>query len=483
MEKLDTNTDIHKYVAGGIVVYDLVTMKKKWDLHLDLTTDRTKTRAHVYPSPTVVDIDSDGSLEVVIATSMGWIYVIDKHGATKEGFPVLMGEIQGQVIVEDVNNDGDVEICAGDSNSNVVCFDYNGKPIWEKVVSGKVSAAPAVADVDGDGILELIVGTSTGHIWALKGTTGEVLKDFPVKTNGPILSVATIISPNATDSTVIIVPSHDGFVYLVDAKTACVDKIDIGERIYSQVLVDDLTGNGYMNLVVTTMNGNVFTLGTDWPYDPLKTTTDQHGSNAFAYRYNYHGIAATLRSRQFRDEIGRTFRVEFDIIDNRKMPSHIPRRYNVKIAVGGSLTLLDTTYTTPGRYIVTLTTPTKRFYGKVILSMTNEHGARYEDSFTLGFNIAFLNMFKWMVVAPFMSCVVILLYLFGSSDTTAATATKDTLKRPQHIDVPLIATQLGHPSQSLQFQIPFEQQTITGSSFDGYIPPSTTTTTTTIPTL
>jgi hypothetical protein len=31
MKKLDPDVDISKYVAGGIVVYDLVTMKKKWD--------------------------------------------------------------------------------------------------------------------------------------------------------------------------------------------------------------------------------------------------------------------------------------------------------------------------------------------------------------------------------------------------------------------------------------------------------------------
>lgn len=416
--KLDSDIDIHKYVAGGLVVYDLATMKLKWELHLDLTTDRTNTRAHIYATPIVADIDSDGLLEVVIATSMGWIYVVDRKGKTKEGFPILIGEMQGQPIVEDVNNDGDVEICAGDANSNVVCFNYKGKVVWEKVTSGRLSSGLTAADLDGDGILDIVATSTSGHIWAIKGDTGDVLPGFPVKTDGPILSSASILTGLSDDpqSATIIAPSHDGYVYFVDAKTTCIDKFDIGERIYSQVLIDDVTGNGYLNLIVTTMNGNVLNLGTTVPYDPLKTITGMTPN--VAYRANYHGLSVTKNSRKHRDEFGSSFKVEFDIVDNRKMPSHIPRRYTIRITIGGTYELLkEKIYDKPGRYVVIVPTPSKRFHGKVIVSMVNEHGVRFEDEFTLGFNIAFLNLFKWMIVLPFMLCAGLLLYLFGTDAT------------------------------------------------------------------
>lgn len=39
-------------------------------------------------------------------------------------------------------------------------------------------------DIDGDGHLDVVVGTSTGHVWALAGRTGDTLDNFPVKTGG-----------------------------------------------------------------------------------------------------------------------------------------------------------------------------------------------------------------------------------------------------------------------------------------------------------
>lgn len=125
----------------------------------------------------------------------------------------------------------------------------------------------------------------------------------------------------------LIFPSFDGHVYAVDGRTGCADKIDISEKSYSMVLADDILGNGianafrvisatylqslgliiayveqdetikgyvgfkpakpsttplaliivcvhsigYMDLLVTTMNGNVFCFSTNSPYHPLKS--------------------------------------------------------------------------------------------------------------------------------------------------------------------------------------------------------------------
>ena len=49
----------------------------------------------------------------------------------------------------------------------------------------------------------------------------------------------------------------------------CADTIDVGEASYSMVLADDMDANGQMELIVTTMNGNVYCFETQAPYDPL----------------------------------------------------------------------------------------------------------------------------------------------------------------------------------------------------------------------
>jgi len=51
--------------------------------------------------------DGDGDLEVVVGTSLGFIYVLNaRTGKTLPGFPISMSEIQAQITVADVNSDG-----------------------------------------------------------------------------------------------------------------------------------------------------------------------------------------------------------------------------------------------------------------------------------------------------------------------------------------------------------------------------------------
>jgi hypothetical protein len=51
----------------------------------------------------------------------------------------------------------------------------------------------------------------------------------------------------------------------------------MGETSYAAVLVDDIDGDGALELLATTMNGNVYAFETGAPYHPLKTWTSQVG--------------------------------------------------------------------------------------------------------------------------------------------------------------------------------------------------------------
>ena len=78
--ELEAGLDISKYVAGGIVVFDIHTRAVKWRQHLDLSTDSTSFRAYIYSAPLLVDLDRDGKLEIVVGTSAVWSsYCADVH--------------------------------------------------------------------------------------------------------------------------------------------------------------------------------------------------------------------------------------------------------------------------------------------------------------------------------------------------------------------------------------------------------------------
>ena len=76
-------------------------------------------------SPVVVDLDSDGRREVVLATDSGDVRVVDLE--------------TGQVVCK------------------------------VRVSSQEFAAAPAVADLNCDGVADIVVATRDFHLWAIDG--------------------------------------------------------------------------------------------------------------------------------------------------------------------------------------------------------------------------------------------------------------------------------------------------------------------------
>ena len=409
-EDLDVDVNTKKYVAGGVVVYDALTRKLKWNIHLDLTTDETAYRAYIYSSPTVADLDADGKLEIILGTSLGFVYVIEHDGRVKDNFPVTMAEIQGQVAVADVNDDGQLEIIATDTRHNVAVFNSKGKEVWETHISGFSTQGPVVGDVNGDGLVDIVLATTSGHIWALQGSSGRTLENFPVKTGGPIMSLPLLLQMKGGKGRAglpvrhIIVPSHDGFLYIVNGATGCSFKVDVGENSYSMVLADDITGNGKMDLLVTTMNGNVICLGTDVDYHPMKAwTSKEQGNNNVELRDGRQGIFILDRFRHFHDHNGPSMTLGFEIVDKRPVKGlgASGGEYHVRISLGGSTKLFEKTYTHPGRYLEEIPCPDRRQFTSVFVEMTNEYGQHFEDRVSMSFNMHFYRALKWLLMVPF----------------------------------------------------------------------------------
>eukprot|EP00286_Rhodomonas_abbreviata_P023316 CAMPEP_0181304224 /NCGR_PEP_ID=MMETSP1101-20121128/9026_1 /TAXON_ID=46948 /ORGANISM="Rhodomonas abbreviata, Strain Caron Lab Isolate" /LENGTH=1213 /DNA_ID=CAMNT_0023409947 /DNA_START=10 /DNA_END=3651 /DNA_ORIENTATION=- len=413
-EDLDVDVKVNKYVAGGLVAIDVQSGKLKWQVHLDLTTDETVYRAYLYSSPTVADLDADGKLEVVLGTSLGFIYVVNHDGEVRDNFPLTMAEIQGQVAVADVNNNGQLELVAVDNRFNVACFNGKGKELWEARISGYSAQGPTIGDVDNDGVVDVVIATTSGHLWALNGKTGKPLKNFPVKAGGSIMSPPLILRFPTGQGKQIVVPAHDGYLYVVDGVSGCAHKIDIGENSYSMVLADDLNGNGKIDLLVTTMNGNVMSFGTDVPYEPLRTwTSREQGNNNVELRDGRQGIYVLDQYRHHHDNSGATMMVGFEIVDTRPVKGFGGNggSYNVRISAGGSVTLFQKTYATPGKYLEEVPCPAKRQYSTIFVEMRNELGQHFEDAVAMSFNMHFYRALKWILITPFLAMSGVLFFV------------------------------------------------------------------------
>ncbi|KAG6492956.1 hypothetical protein ZIOFF_047927 [Zingiber officinale] len=134
--------NIEKYVASGIVVFNLDTKQVKWIQDLDLSVDSGNFHAYVYSSPTVVDLDGDGKLDILVGTSYGLFYILDHHGQVRNKFSLEMAEIQAPTVAADINDDGKIEIVIVDTHGNVAAWTAQGEEIWEVHLKSLIPQIP-----------------------------------------------------------------------------------------------------------------------------------------------------------------------------------------------------------------------------------------------------------------------------------------------------------------------------------------------------
>jgi len=189
------------------------------------------------------------------------------------GFPVTMDEIHTQILVADVFNNRKKHLIVADRSGNVVAYNHEGTEVWETQVMGYIPEAMALGDLDADGVLEVVVGTSEGLLYIINAQTGQFKSGYPVRlTEEAIRAPPTLVSLDTkTKELTIVVPSTDGLVHFIHPGD-CIDKIDIGSRVFSRVMADNVSNRGKMDLVLATADGEVICLSTEAPYHPLKAS-------------------------------------------------------------------------------------------------------------------------------------------------------------------------------------------------------------------
>ncbi|XP_018433604.1 protein DEFECTIVE IN EXINE FORMATION 1 [Raphanus sativus] len=423
LKELGGGIDIKNYVASSIVVFSLETKQVKWVKELDLSTDNANFRAYIYSSPTVVDLDGDGYLDILVGTSFGLFYAMDHHGNIREKFPLEMAEIQGAVVAADINDDGKIELVTTDSHGNVAAWTTQGVEIWEVHLKSLVPQGPSIGDVDGDGHTDVVVPTTSGNIYVLSGKDGSIVRPYPYRTHGRVMNQLLLVDLNKRGEKkkglTIVTTSFDGYMYLIDGPTSCTDVVDIGETSYSMVLADNVDGGDDLDLIVSTMNGNVFCFSTPSPHHPLKAwrSTNQ-GMNNKAIRYNREGVFVTHSTRGFRDEEGKSFWAEIEIVDNYRYPSGSQAPYNVTTTLlvpgnyqGDRRIKQSQIYDRPGKYRIKLPTVGVRTTGTVMVEMVDKNGLHFSDEFSLTFHMYYYKLLKWLLVLPMLGMFGLLVIL------------------------------------------------------------------------
>lgn len=255
---------IGKYIsstAGEIHVYEgNGTFLSGWPKAID-----------AYPGSSVAvgDINNDGVKDIV-AESRNKIWVWDKNGTSHTGFPFdfdstdyIITSYSAPILV-DIDNNGSKEIIFGAHNPGGIVYVlkndgtlYTG---WPRTTPNWIYGAPIAADIDHDNLMEIIIAdqaaspTPSNYIFIFEDN--GITKD----SIGPIFAVNNQVTVadidndseyefmvdvnNQTGTSGSYMAYDDDFSPMTDWPIST-----MGNTYFSQLLIGDLNGNGNFDLV------------------------------------------------------------------------------------------------------------------------------------------------------------------------------------------------------------------------------------------
>jgi hypothetical protein len=183
----------------------------------------------VVSSVAVGRLDGPGSPpSIVVPVANGSLIVRRADGSSRPGFPVflpLAGFGQGaSPALADMNGDGFLDIVIASSNGRVYVFDRNGAlvPPWSAssrfstLTSDATQASPVVADINGDGVNDVVVGDESGSLAALSGATGAMLPGFPIAIAAEASGTPALCDCDGDGKTEIVTVDFGGTVHVWD---------------------------------------------------------------------------------------------------------------------------------------------------------------------------------------------------------------------------------------------------------------------------
>ena len=168
-------------------------------------------------SPAVIDIDGDGSTEVIYGDYEGLLHMVDEMGNEQQGFPVdLEDDIWGSPAVADLEGDGDMEIVIGSKDEHLLIINSDGTIQADYNAHQYIMATPALGDIDGDGDLEVVFGgySSPGKLFAVN-PDGSAVSGFPIELGEKIQRGVALADFSGDGLVDIVVGTDDEMIHVI----------------------------------------------------------------------------------------------------------------------------------------------------------------------------------------------------------------------------------------------------------------------------
>lgn len=179
---------------------------------------------HAFGDPTIVDLEGNGTDEVVVATTEGVVRVHDARTGEETFRRDLAGWGYAKPLVTDFTSNKGRELVVADLSGGVFVFDTDGTRLWNRSLSS-ITAPIVIDDFDANGAPELVVGE--GKNATLLGSDGSIAWQMPI---GGSVTWLTTGQADDDEAVEIVVTTTKGHVVAVDGAT--------GQRDWSQQFDD-----------------------------------------------------------------------------------------------------------------------------------------------------------------------------------------------------------------------------------------------------
>jgi hypothetical protein len=211
----------------------------------------------------VIDLDNDGSMEVVFGGLDSMLHVLSLDGTEFAGFPFMAdSKITSAPAIGDVDNDGELEIVFVSLTGGIYVIQSDGMGELVARADDNILGTPAIDDLDGDGDLE-IVAAGFGYDLVAIHHDGTPLTGFPIIMDSERMEgaagIADIDGDGAKD---IIVGTKGDFLHVFDANGNSLAgfPVDVGNDIKTPPVITDLTGDGTLEIITGQRSGIVYAL-------------------------------------------------------------------------------------------------------------------------------------------------------------------------------------------------------------------------------